>query len=83
MLYKNKHSRRNLVLAELRQTSSCHELSQNFIQMCRHIHVEMPVKVKKGAYMLQCPEERPESTRERANQDAMFKQIQLSDGSPI
>lgn len=78
-LYKNKGSRRNLVLTAVRQTSSCHRQSQGYIKMCWHILGEMPVKGKKGDYMLWCCQERPESTGDTPIQEALFKLVQLSD----
>lgn len=78
-LYKNKGSRRNLVLTVVRQTSSCHRQSQGYIKMCWHILGEMPVKGKKGDYMLWCCQERPESTGDTPIQEALFKLVQLSD----
>lgn len=80
-LYKNKGSRRNLVLTAVRQTSSCHRQSQDFNKMCWLILGAMPVKGKKGAYELWCWQERSESTGEIPNQEALFKLVQLSDES--
>lgn len=77
-LYKNKGSRRSPVLTSVRQTSSCCRQSQGFIKMCWHILGEMPVKGKKGAHVLWCWHEKPESTGEIPNQEALFKLVQLS-----